>query len=92
MRVRGSLEFRLSLYGDTLPVLSMHISSDGTLLVSGSADKNLEASGIDLLQAVVASKQAVVASKQAVVACKQAVVACKQAVVASKQAVVASKL
>ena len=38
-----SLKFWLSLYGHKLPVLSMDISSDSTLLVSGSADKNLKA-------------------------------------------------
>ena len=38
-----SLKFWLSLYGHKLPVLSMDISSDSTLLASGSADKNLKA-------------------------------------------------
>ena len=37
-----SLKFWLSLYGHKLPVLSMDISSDSTLLASGSADKNLK--------------------------------------------------
>jgi hypothetical protein len=38
-----SFKFFLSLYGHKLPVLCMDISSDGTLLVSGSADKNIKA-------------------------------------------------
>ena len=37
-----SLKFFLSLYGHKLPVLSLDISSDSTLLVSGSADKNIK--------------------------------------------------
>ena len=37
-----SLKFFLSLYGHKLPVLCMDISSDSTLLVSGSADKNIK--------------------------------------------------
>lgn len=43
----GSLKFFLSLYGHKLPVLCMDISSDGDLLVSGSADKNLKIWGLD---------------------------------------------
>lgn len=31
----------LTLYGHKLPVLAIDVSSDNTLLVSGSADKNL---------------------------------------------------
>jgi U3 small nucleolar RNA-associated protein 12 len=42
-----SLKFHLSLYGHKLPVLSMDISSDGTLLASGSADKNIKFWGLD---------------------------------------------
>lgn len=37
-----SLKFFLSLYGHKLPVLSMDISSDSQLLVTGSADKNIK--------------------------------------------------
>ena len=42
-----TLKFFLSLYGHKLPVLSMDISTDGTLLVSGSADKNIKVWGLD---------------------------------------------
>lgn len=42
-----SLKFFLSLYGHKLPVLSMDISSDSTLLVSGAADKNIKIWGLD---------------------------------------------
>ncbi|WOL09865.1 WD repeat-containing protein 3 isoform X1 [Canna indica] len=42
-----SLKYFLSLYGHKLPVLCMDISSDGDLLVSGSADKNLKIWGLD---------------------------------------------
>ena len=42
-----SLKFFLSLYGHKLPVLSMDISGDSTLLVSGSADKNIKIWGLD---------------------------------------------
>ncbi|XP_058083541.1 uncharacterized protein LOC131231393 isoform X2 [Magnolia sinica] len=42
-----SLKFFLSLYGHKLPVLCMDISSDGDLIVSGSADKNLKIWGLD---------------------------------------------
>lgn len=42
-----TLKFFLSLYGHKLPVLSMDISSDGTLLASGSADKNIKVWGLD---------------------------------------------
>ena len=41
------MKFFLALYGHKLPVLSMDISSDGTLLASGSADKNLKIWGLD---------------------------------------------
>lgn len=37
-----SLKFFLSLYGHKLPALCLDISSDSTLLVSGSADKNIK--------------------------------------------------
>jgi U3 small nucleolar RNA-associated protein 12 len=42
-----SNKFFLSLYGHKLPVLSFDISSDGTLLISGSADKNIRLWGMD---------------------------------------------
>ena len=42
-----SLKFFLSLYGHKLPVLTMDISSDSHLLVSGSADKNIKIWGLD---------------------------------------------
>uniref|UniRef100_A0A0D9VPM7 Small-subunit processome Utp12 domain-containing protein n=1 Tax=Leersia perrieri TaxID=77586 RepID=A0A0D9VPM7_9ORYZ len=42
-----SLKFFLSLYGHKLPVLCMDISSDGALIVTGSADKNLKIWGMD---------------------------------------------
>lgn len=42
-----TLKFFLTLYGHKLPVLCMDISSDGDLLVSGSADKNLKIWGLD---------------------------------------------
>lgn len=42
-----TLKFFLSLYGHKLPVLSMDISSDSTLLISGSADKNIKIWGLD---------------------------------------------
>lgn len=42
-----SLKFFLSLYGHKLPVLCMAISSDGDLIVTGSADKNLKIWGLD---------------------------------------------
>ena len=37
-----TLKFFLSLYGHKLPVMSIDISSDSTLLVSASADKNIK--------------------------------------------------
>lgn len=37
----------LTLYGHKLPVLSVSISSDSRLLVSGSADKNVKIWGLD---------------------------------------------
>lgn len=42
-----SLKFALSLYGHRLPVLTMDISDDNTLLVTGSADKNIKVWGMD---------------------------------------------
>ena len=42
-----TLKFFLSLYGHKLPVLSMDISSDSALLVSGAADKNIKIWGLD---------------------------------------------
>jgi WD40 repeat protein len=42
-----SLKFFLSLYGHKLPVLSLAISTDNTLLISGSADKNVKIWGLD---------------------------------------------
>lgn len=42
-----SLKFHLSLYGHKLPVLCMDISSDGALIASGSADKNIKFWGLD---------------------------------------------
>ncbi|KAG6469335.1 hypothetical protein ZIOFF_074049 [Zingiber officinale] len=42
-----SLKLFISLYGHKLPVLCMDISSDGDILVSGSADKNLKIWGLD---------------------------------------------
>uniref|UniRef100_A0A6A7G9N2 WD40 repeat-like protein n=2 Tax=Hirondellea gigas TaxID=1518452 RepID=A0A6A7G9N2_9CRUS len=42
-----SLKFFLSLYGHRLPVLCLDISSDDTLLISGSADKNIKIFGLD---------------------------------------------
>ncbi|KAJ1977984.1 beta transducin [Dimargaris verticillata] len=42
-----TLNFYLSMYGHRLPVMSMDISSDGALLVTGSADKNVKIWGLD---------------------------------------------
>ncbi|XP_028412529.1 WD repeat-containing protein 3-like [Dendronephthya gigantea] len=42
-----TLKFFLSLYGHKLPVVSMDISSDCVLLVSGGADKNIKIWGLD---------------------------------------------
>ena len=41
------LQFFLSLYGHKLPVLCMDISSDSTLIVTGSADRNVKLWGLD---------------------------------------------
>lgn len=42
-----TLKFYLSLYGHKLPVLCCDVSSDSTLLVSGSADKSVKIWGLD---------------------------------------------
>ncbi|XP_071700962.1 uncharacterized protein [Rutidosis leptorrhynchoides] len=42
-----TLKFHVPLYGHKLPVLCMDISSDGDLIVTGSADKNLGIWGMD---------------------------------------------
>ena len=42
-----TLKFFLSLYGHKLPSLAMDVSSDSTLLVTGSADKNVKIWGLD---------------------------------------------
>lgn len=42
-----TLKFFLSLYGHRLPVMSMDISRDGTLLVTASSDKNVKIWGLD---------------------------------------------
>ena len=42
-----TLKFFISLYGHKLPVTSMDISSDSTLIVTGSADKNIKIWGLD---------------------------------------------
>ena len=42
-----SLKFFLSLYGHKLPAMALDISSDNSLLVSGSADKNIKIWGLD---------------------------------------------
>lgn len=42
-----SLKFFLSLYGHKLPVLSLDISTDDTLCVTASADKNIKLWGLD---------------------------------------------
>lgn len=42
-----SMKLLLNLYGHKLPILSFDISSDSTLLVSASADKNIKLWGMD---------------------------------------------
>jgi U3 small nucleolar RNA-associated protein 12 len=42
-----SLKFFVSLYGHKLPVMSMDISSDDSMLVTASADKNVKLWGLD---------------------------------------------
>ena len=41
------MKWFVDLYGHKLPALTMDISSDSTLLVSGSADKNIKIWGLD---------------------------------------------
>lgn len=41
------LQFFISLYGHKLPVLCMDISSDSTLIATGSADRNIKIWGLD---------------------------------------------
>lgn len=48
MFYENSLKFFLSLYGHKLPVMSLDFSSDGRLLVSGSADKTIKIWGTRL--------------------------------------------
>lgn len=42
-----SFKFVFQMYGHKLPVLCLDISSDGALLASGSADKNVKLWGMD---------------------------------------------
>jgi len=42
-----SFKFFLSLYGHSLPVLCLDISTDCKLIVTGSADKNVKIWGLD---------------------------------------------
>lgn len=42
-----SMKLSLNLYGHKLPILNFDISSDNSLLVSASADKNIKIWGID---------------------------------------------
>jgi len=42
-----SNKFFLNMYGHKLPVLCFDVSDDGTLLISGSADKNVKLWGMD---------------------------------------------
>ncbi|KAJ4458152.1 putative U3 small nucleolar RNA-associated protein 12 [Paratrimastix pyriformis] len=42
-----TLKFAMSMYGHKMPVLALDCSSDGALLVSGSADKNVRIWGLD---------------------------------------------
>ena len=42
-----SNKFFINLYGHKLPVLCFDVSSDGNLLISGSADKNVKLWGMD---------------------------------------------
>lgn len=41
-----TMKFFLSLYGHKLPVLCMDVSSDSTMLLTGSSDKNIKASAL----------------------------------------------
>jgi U3 small nucleolar RNA-associated protein 12 len=47
MSYSDSDKLYLNFYGHKLPVLSMDVSSDGTLLVTGSADKKIRIWGMD---------------------------------------------
>ena len=42
-----SLKFLLSLFGHKLPVLTVDISYDSALIVTGSADKTIKIWGLD---------------------------------------------
>ena len=42
-----TLKFFLSLYGHKLPVLAMDITTDSTLIATGSADRNVKIWGLD---------------------------------------------
>lgn len=42
-----SLQFWMSLYGHKLPVLCMAVSSDATLIATGSSDRNIKVWGLD---------------------------------------------
>ena len=42
-----TLKFFLSLYGHKLPVVAMDISTDSTLIATGSADRNVKFWGLD---------------------------------------------
>ena len=42
-----SMKLSLNLYGHSLPILGFDISSDNSLLVSCSADKNIKICGLD---------------------------------------------
>ena len=42
-----SMKLSLNLYGHNLPILSFDVSSDNSLLVSASADKNIKIWGLD---------------------------------------------
>jgi U3 small nucleolar RNA-associated protein 12 len=42
-----TMKWFVDLYGHKLPALTLDISTDSTLLVSGSADKNLKIWGLD---------------------------------------------
>jgi WD40 repeat protein len=45
--ISNLFQFYLSLYGHKLPVLCMDISSDSTLIATGSADRNVKIWGMD---------------------------------------------
>lgn len=47
MNYSDSDKLYMNFYGHKLPVLSMDVSSDGTLLVTGSADKYIKIWGLD---------------------------------------------